>query len=171
MKTLALVVGTRPEVIKMAPVYFALKQSPHFQPLLVVTGQHREMLDQALQVFGLKPDADLNLMQPGQTLESLTSRVLETMGRWLREVRPDAVLVQGDTTTVLATALAAFYQGIPVGHVEAGLRSGNPRSPFPEEMNRRLTSPLVRWHFCPTSLSQQNLLQEGYCTCTMSGHR
>jgi len=172
MKTLALVVGTRPEVIKMAPVYFALKQSPHFQPLLVVTGQHREMLDQALQVFGLKPDADLNLMQPGQTLESLTSRVLETMGRWLREVRPDAVLVQGDTTTVLATALAAFYQGISVGHVEAGLRSGNPRSPFPEEMNRRLTSPLVRWHFCPTSLSQQNLLQEGIAPvqCLVTGN-
>ena len=172
MKTLALVVGTRPEVIKMAPVYFALKQSPHFQPLLVVTGQHREMLDQALQVFGLKPDVDLNLMQPGQTLESLTSRVLETMGRWLREVRPDAVIVQGDTTTVLATALAAFYQGIPVGHVEAGLRSGNPRSPFPEEMNRRLTSPLVRWHFCPTSLSQQNLLQEGIAPaqCLVTGN-
>jgi UDP-N-acetylglucosamine 2-epimerase (non-hydrolysing) len=161
MKKIALVVGTRPEVIKMAPVYFALKQSKVCQPVLVVTGQHREMLDQALKVFGLVPDVDLKLMQPGQSLEALTSRVLEAMGQWLRSAQPDAVLVQGDTTTVLATALAAFYQGIPVGHVEAGLRSGNVRSPFPEEMNRRLTSPLVRWHFCPTKLSQDHLIKEG----------
>ncbi len=156
----------------MAPVYFALQQSQKFKPLLVVTGQHREMLDQALKVFGLVPDVDLNLMQPGQTLPELSSRVLLAMGQWLRTARPDAVLVQGDTTTVAATALAAFYEGIPVGHVEAGLRSGNLHSPFPEEMNRRLTTTLARWHFCPTDLSRENLLREGInpAQCYVTGN-
>lgn len=158
---IALVAGTRPEVIKMAPVYFALRASEILEPVLVSSGQHRQMLDQALGVFGIEADADLNLMQPGQTLPDLTARVITAMTGHLKEQRPDAVLVQGDTTTVFAAAIAAFYEGIPVGHVEAGLRTGNMRSPFPEEMNRKLTSPLARWHFCPTDQSRQNLLNEG----------
>lgn len=158
---IALVAGTRPEVIKMAPVHFALRASHVLEPVFVSSGQHRQMLDQTLGVFGIEADADLNLMQPGQTLPDLTARVITAMTAHLKEQRPDAVLVQGDTTTVLAAALAAFYEGIPVGHVEAGLRTGNLRSPFPEEMNRKLTSPLARWNFCPTDRSRQNLLNEG----------
>src|SRR4051794_19568126 len=122
-KTVAIVVGTRPEVIKMAPVWFALRDSPDLQPLLISTGQHREMLEQAFTVFGLKPEIDLSLMQPGQTLSDLTARVLTSMTAALRQHRPAAVLVQGDTTTALAAALAAFYEKIPLGHVEAGLRT------------------------------------------------
>ncbi len=161
MKKIAIIVGTRPECIKMAPIYFALKQSLKLKPLLVSTGQHRQMLDQTLSVFGITPDFDLNLMQPGQTLPDLTARVLSAMTQWLSIEKPSAVLVQGDTTTVLASALASFYQQIPIGHVEAGLRTGNMLSPWPEEMNRRLTSPLAQWNFCPTSVSQSNLLREG----------
>lgn len=160
MKRIALISGTRPEVIKMAPVYFALQQSRHLEPLLVSTGQHRQMLDQALGVFGIESDRDLGLMQPGQTLPDLTARVLVALTEFLQTEQPDAVLVQGDTTTVLAAAMAAFYEGIPVGHVEAGLRTGDMRSPFPEEMNRKLTTPLARWHFCPTKQSRSNLLAE-----------
>lgn len=145
----------------MAPVYFELKQSKLLEPVFVSSGQHREMLDQTLSAFGIKPDYDLNLMRPGQTLPDLTARVLTATTDWLSEHKPTAVLVQGDTTTVLASALAAFYQRIPVGHVEAGLRTGNMMSPWPEEMNRRLTSPLANWNFCPTEVSKRNLIREG----------
>lgn len=160
-QTVAIIAGTRPECVKMAPIYFELQKSTTLRPVFVSTGQHRQMLDQTLAVFGLKPEYDLNLMQPGQTLPDLTGRVLAAMTAWLAEHKPAAVLVQGDTTTVLAAALAAFYARIPVGHVEAGLRTGDMSSPFPEEMNRRLTSPLARWNFCPTEVSKENLLREG----------
>ena len=161
MPRIAVVAGTRPECIKMAPVFFELQRSKSIEPIFVATAQHRQMLDQTLRVFEIKPDVDLDLMQPGQTLVDLTNRVLSAMTNWLEKARPDAILVQGDTTTVLASAMAAFYLRIPIGHVEAGLRTGNLYSPFPEEMNRRLTSPLARWHFCPTSVSRDNLLREG----------
>jgi len=160
MKKIAIVVGTRPEVIKMAPVVFALDKSKALKPVLLSTGQHREMLDQALAAFDLTPDFDLGLMQPGQTLPGLTSRAIEAVTKFIEEQSPDAILVQGDTSTVLAGAMAAFFANVPVGHVEAGLRTGNMRSPFPEEMNRRLTSPLAKWHFCPTQGSKDNLLNE-----------
>jgi UDP-N-acetylglucosamine 2-epimerase (non-hydrolysing) len=160
MKKVAIVVGTRPECIKLAPVYFELKRSAEIEPILLATAQHRQMLDQTLGVFGLTPDYDLDLMQTGQSLESLTARLITSVSHWCDRVRPNMMLVQGDTTTVLATALSAFYKGIPVGHVEAGLRTGNMRLPFPEEMNRRLTTPLVRWNFCPTEMSKANLLKE-----------
>lgn len=159
-KTVAIVVGTRPEVIKMSPVCFALRESATLEPLLISTGQHREMLNQAFGVFGLKPDIDLALMQPGQTLSDLTARVLTSMTVVLRERRPAAVLVQGDTTTVLGSALSAFYERIPVGHVEAGLRTYNFDAPWPEEMNRRLADPISRWCFAPTEWSAANLRSE-----------
>ena len=160
MKKIAIVVGTRPEVIKMAPVVFALRESETLEPVLLSTGQHREMLDQALAAFDLKPDFDLGLMQPGQTLPGLTSRAIEAVTKFIEEQKPDAILVQGDTSTVLAGAMASFFANVPVGHIEAGLRTGNMRSPFPEEMNRRLTSPLAKWHFCPTGGSKDNLVKE-----------
>lgn len=171
-KTIVIVAGTRPECIKMAPIYFALKESSLLEPVFLSTAQHRQMLDQTLAVFGIKPEYDLNLMQPGQTLPDLTGRVLSAVSGFLTEHRPSAVLVQGDTTTVLSSALAAFYGKIPIGHVEAGLRTGNMLSPFPEEMNRRLTSPLARWHFCPTTQSKANLLREGINadTCFVTGN-
>lgn len=156
----AVVAGTRPECIKMAPVYFALQNRAAIEPVFLATAQHRQMLDQTLTVFGIRPEHDLDLMQPGQTLAELTARVILAVSQWCQSEKPAAILVQGDTTTVLASAIAAFYQGVPVGHVEAGLRTGDMRSPFPEEMNRRLTSPLAKWHFCPTSLSAQNLERE-----------
>ncbi len=161
MKKIAVVAGTRPECVKMAPIYFALRESKVVQPVFLATAQHRQMLDQTLAVFGIEPEFDLNLMQPGQTLPELTGRVLQSVSDWIVREKPDAMLVQGDTTTVIASAMAAFYHHVPVGHVEAGLRTGNMLSPFPEEMNRRLTSPLTRWHFCPTDVSRQNLLREG----------
>lgn len=144
----------------MAPVYFELQRSQLIQPVFLATAQHRQMLDQTLSVFGIRPEFDLDLMQPGQTLADLTARVITAVANWCEQTRPAAVLVQGDTTTVLASALAAFYCRVPLGHVEAGLRTGNMQSPYPEEMNRRLTSPLARWHFCPTDISRENLLQE-----------
>ena len=159
-KTVVLVVGTRPEVIKMAPVYQALARSAHLQPFLLSTGQHREMLQQTLAAFGLRADEDLALMQPNQTLTELTARVLQAMTGWLGANRPAAVLVQGDTTTAFAAALAAFYARVPVGHVEAGLRTYNFDAPWPEEMNRRLADPISRWCFAPTELSRDNLLAE-----------
>ena len=159
--SLALIVGTRPECIKLAPVVAELRRGGKVTPLLVSTGQHRELLDQALGSFGLKPDIDLGLMTPGQSLPELSSRVITGVSAWLASAKPSAVLVQGDTTTVLGSALAAFYAGIPVGHVEAGLRTGDLRSPFPEEMNRRVSTTLARWHFCPTEQSRANLLREG----------
>jgi UDP-N-acetylglucosamine 2-epimerase (non-hydrolysing) len=159
-KPIGILVGTRPEVIKMAPVFAALRESPCLRPVWISTGQHRQMLDQAMAVFGLVPDYDMNLMQPGQTLADLTSRVIGAVTQLLGERSLAAVLLQGDTTTVLGSALAAFYADVPIGHVEAGLRTNNLRLPFPEEMNRRLTSPLARWNFCPTELSRENLLKE-----------
>jgi UDP-N-acetylglucosamine 2-epimerase (non-hydrolysing) len=155
------VFGTRPEAVKMAPIVSRLAADPtYFAPRVVVTAQHREMVDQVLDVFGMVPDRDLDLMRPGQTLPDLTSRVLLAMSSVLAEERPDLVLVQGDTTTVLATALAAFYEQIPVGHVEAGLRTANRYDPFPEEMNRRLTAPLASLHFAATPAARENLRRE-----------
>ena len=161
MLPVALIIGTRPECIKLAPVYASLRRSKKLQPMLISTGQHRELLNQALASFDLKPDVDLGLMQPGQSLPDLTGRVISAVSSWLQSAKPAAVLVQGDTTTVLGAALAAFYAGIPIGHIEAGLRTADLRSPFPEEMNRRLTSPLARWNFCPTETALENLLREG----------
>jgi UDP-N-acetylglucosamine 2-epimerase len=161
-KKVIVVAGTRPEVIKMSSVYMELKKSDTLVPVFLSTGQHREMLAQAFGAFDLSPDHDLELMKPGQDLTGLTARVLHAVGSYLEETRPDAVLVQGDTTSVLASAMAAFYQNISVGHVEAGLRTYDMQSPWPEEMNRRLVSPLCRWHFLPTEVSKGNLLAEEY---------
>lgn len=157
-----LVFGTRPEAIKMAPLVKEFqKNMKDFQTIVCVTGQHREMLDQVLQLFEIKPDYDLNIMKQGQDLYDVTSRVLLGMRDVLKEVKPDIVLVHGDTTTSTAAALASFYQQIPVGHVEAGLRTHNIYSPWPEEMNRLITGRIATYHFSPTALSRQNLLDEG----------
>ena len=162
MKKVMLVFGTRPEAIKMAPlVKEFLNNSILFETIVCVTGQHREMLDQVLHIFDIQPDYDLNIMKQGQDLYDITARVLVGMRDVLKEVHPDIVLVHGDTTTSTAAALAAFYQQIPVGHVEAGLRTHNIYSPWPEEMNRQLTGRIATYHFSPTSLSKQNLLNEG----------
>lgn len=156
-----LVFGTRPEAIKMAPLVKEFqKNTKDFKTLVCVTGQHREMLDQVLHIFSIKPDYDLNIMKQGQDLYDVTSRVLLGMRDVLQKVKPDVVLVHGDTTTSTAAALAAFYQQIPVGHVEAGLRTHNIYSPWPEEMNRQITGRIATYHFAPTSLSKQNLLAE-----------
>lgn len=156
-----LVFGTRPEAIKMAPlVKYLQAMSEDFQTIVCVTGQHREMLDQVLHIFGITPDYDLNIMKQGQDLYDITSRVLLGMRDVLKQVQPDVVLVHGDTTTSTAAALAAFYQQIPVGHVEAGLRTGNIYSPWPEEMNRLITGRIATYHFSPTPLAKQNLLRE-----------
>ena len=161
MKKILLVFGTRPEAIKMAPLVKKLQAMPaEFQTIVCVTGQHREMLDQVLRLFEITPDFDLNIMKPNQDLYDITSRILLGMRDVLREVQPDIVLVHGDTTTSMAAALAAFYQQIPVGHVEAGLRTGNIYSPWPEEMNRLMTGRISTVHFSPTLLAKQNLLQE-----------
>ena len=145
-----LVFGTRPEAIKMAPLVLALQAAPErFRPVVCVTGQHREMLDGVLRFFGIRPDYDLNIMKDGQTLEDVTTRVLLGMREVLEQERPDIVLVHGDTTTSMAAALAAFYRQIPVGHVEAGLRTYNIYSPWPEEMNRQITARISAWHFAP----------------------
>jgi UDP-N-acetylglucosamine 2-epimerase (non-hydrolysing) len=161
-RKVALIFGTRPEAIKLAPVYLELRRrSEEFTPLLWLTGQHRQMLDQVMATFKLTGDRDLNLMKPGQSLVDVTSGVLEGMTRVFAEERPDCILVQGDTTTVFAAGLAAFYQRIPVGHVEAGLRTFNKWSPFPEEMNRQLTTRLTDFHFAPTTQSRDNLVAEG----------
>ncbi len=161
MKRILLVFGTRPEAIKMAPLVKHLQSRPdEFETLVCVTGQHRQMLDQVLQIFDIVPDYDLNIMREGQDLYDVTARVLTGMRDVLREARPDVVLVHGDTTTSTAAALAAFYQQIPVGHVEAGLRTHNIYSPWPEEINRQLTGRIATYHFAPTPLSRQNLLQE-----------
>ena len=157
-----LVFGTRPEAIKMAPLVKVFEQySEEFETIVCVTGQHREMLDQVLRLFEITPHYDLNIMKQGQDLYDVTSRVLLGMRDVLREAQPDVVLVHGDTTTSTAAALAAFYQQIPVGHVEAGLRTHNIYSPWPEEMNRQLTGRIATFHFAPTPLSRENLLQEG----------
>lgn len=162
MKKIMLVFGTRPEAIKMAPLAIELKRDKeNFATIICVTGQHREMLDQVLDIFEIKPDYDLNIMKQGQDLYDVTCRVLLGMRDVLQKERPDMVLVHGDTTTSTAAALAAFYQQIPVGHVEAGLRTHNIYSPWPEEMNRQLTGRITTYHFSPTPLSRQNLLDEG----------
>ena len=161
MKKILLVFGTRPEAIKMAPLVKKLQQTPEeFQTVVCVTGQHREMLDQVLRLFDITPEYDLNIMKPNQDLYDITSRILLGMRDVLREVQPDIVLVHGDTTTSMAAALAAFYQQIPVGHVEAGLRTGNIYSPWPEEMNRLITGRITTHHFSPTPLAKENLLRE-----------
>ena len=162
MKKIMLVFGTRPEAIKMAPLVKEFQKYPEeFKTIVCVTGQHREMLDQVLHIFDITPDYDLNIMKQGQDLYDVTARVLTGMRDVLKEAQPDVVLVHGDTTTSTASALAAFYQQIPVGHVEAGLRTHNIYSPWPEEMNRLITGRIATYHFSPTPLSRQNLLDEG----------
>lgn len=161
MKTIMLVFGTRPEAIKMCPLIKEFqKYTDDFRTIVCVTGQHREMLDQVLTIFDVKPDYDLNIMKQGQDLYDVTARVLIGMRDVFKECRPDIVLVHGDTTTSTAAALAAFYQQIPVGHVEAGLRTHNIYSPWPEEMNRQITGRIAEYNFAPTALSEQNLLSE-----------
>ena len=162
MKRIMLVFGTRPEAIKMAPLVKEFQQhKDEFETIVCVTGQHREMLDQVLRIFEIRPDYDLNIMKQGQDLYDITARVLLGMREVLKQAQPDVVLVHGDTTTSTAAALSAFYQQIPVGHVEAGLRTYNIYSPWPEEMNRQLTSRIATYDFAPTALSRENLLAEG----------
>ena len=159
MKVLT-VFGTRPEAIKMAPLALLLNQTQEIEHKLCVTAQHREMLDQVLNLFELTPDYDLDIMKAGQSLADITNRILSGLQQVLQEFKPDIVLVHGDTTTTFSTSLAAFYQQIKIGHVEAGLRTGNLLSPWPEEANRKLTGVLANFHFCPTVMSEQNLLAE-----------
>tara|TARA_Y100000588_G_scaffold625_1_gene811 strand:- start:281 stop:1405 length:1125 start_codon:yes stop_codon:yes gene_type:complete len=161
MKVLT-VFGTRPEAIKMAPLVHELANDGRFESRVCVTAQHREMLDQVLELFNISPDYDLNLMKPGQTLPEVTSRILLDLTPVLKEFKPDVVLVHGDTATTFAASLAAYYEQISVGHVEAGLRTGNIYSPWPEEANRKLTGALTNYHFAPTNNSKQNLLNENY---------
>ncbi len=155
------VVGTRPEAIKMAPVILALKNEPWANVRVLATAQHRHMLDQVMSFFDIEPDIDLNIMRPNQALTTLTARLLLELDNVLKTERPDVVLAQGDTTTVMAVALACFYHRIPFGHVEAGLRTWNMQNPFPEEANRVIAGRLARWHFAPTENARQNLLREG----------
>lgn len=161
-KKILMVFGTRPEAIKMAPLVKELKKEESFITKVCVTGQHREMLDQILKVFDIKPDYDLDIFKHGQTLTEITSKSLVGVEEVIREFKPDLLLVQGDTSTVFAGALAAFYNGVKIGHVEAGLRSGDLYSPYPEEANRMLTGVLTNFHFAPTQHSKENLLREGY---------
>ena len=163
MKKLRLmtVFGTRPEAIKMCPLVLEMHKYPEYiEPIVAVTAQHREMLDQVLELFRIKPDYDLNIMASGQTLYDITTRALNGLKEVIEDAKPDMVLVHGDTTTTFAGALAAFYAQVPVGHVEAGLRTGNKYSPYPEEMNRKLTGSIADMHFAPTSTSKENLLKE-----------
>jgi UDP-N-acetylglucosamine 2-epimerase (non-hydrolysing) len=161
MRKVLTIFGTRPEAIKMAPVVLELRKSETLENIVCVTAQHRQMLDQVLQLFEIEPDFDLDIMQPTQTLDQITARVLTGIGSVLDKVQPDIVLVHGDTTTTFAASLAAFYRKLPVGHVEAGLRSGSLMAPWPEEMNRRVATLATHHHFAPTEKSQQNLLDEG----------
>jgi UDP-N-acetylglucosamine 2-epimerase (non-hydrolysing) len=167
MKRIGVFIGTRPEAIKMAPVIAAIQASEGFRPIVVNTGQHRELINQVIELFDIEVEQDLAVMEPNQTLAGLTGRLLVRVDDVLERIQPHMALVQGDTTTVLATALAAFYRQIPVGHVEAGLRTGNLRSPFPEEANRRLTTPVVTLHFSPTNESAENLRREGVDPATI----
>ena len=155
------VFGTRPEAIKMAPLVHALEKNENTESIVCVTAQHREMLDQVLDIFGIKPDYDLNIMQPRQTLATITEKSLHGLDEVLEKAQPDIVLVHGDTSTTFAGALAAFYHKIPVGHVEAGLRTYDKYSPFPEEMNRKLTGQIATLHFAPTPRNRDNLAREG----------
>ena len=161
-KRILTVFGTRPEAIKMAPLVHALAADERFEAKVCVTAQHREMLDQVLELFEITPDYDLNLMKAGQTLNEVTARILLELKPVLQELKPDVVLVHGDTATTFAASLAAYYEQIAVGHVEAGLRTGNVYSPWPEEGNRKLTGALTKYHFAPTETSQQNLFNENY---------
>lgn len=161
MKTVMLVFGTRPEAIKMCPLVNELKTREFFKTVVCVTGQHRQMLDQVLEAFGVEPDYDLSIMKTGQTLFDITTNILNKIGAVLDEVKPDVVLVHGDTSTTFVTALACFYKQIPVGHVEAGLRTYNIYSPYPEEFNRQAVGIVAKYNFSPTELSKQNLLNEG----------
>ncbi len=161
MKRIASIFGTRPEAIKMAPVVLALREQTSVRHEVLVTAQHREMLDQVLQVFKIQPNFDLDLMRPNQSLGELTARAIVETGHYLDRFKPDLVLVQGDTTTVLSAALAAYYRKIPIGHVEAGLRTGNIYSPWPEEANRKIVSAIATLHFAPTRHAQANLINEG----------
>lgn len=156
-----IIIGTRPEAIKMAPVYLNMKNNPRIQVKLIATAQHREMLDQVLNVFGITPDVDLDIMQPNQRLSQVSARVIVGVEEVLADLKPDAVLVQGDTTTCLFSAIASFYEQIPVGHVEAGLRTYDFNAPWPEEMNRRLVDPISRWCWAPTARAAGNLRAEG----------
>ena len=160
-KKVAVVFGTRPEAIKLAPVVLALRKDREIDCRVCVTAQHREMLDQVLRLFFIEPDVDLALMRKSQTLSELSSRAIHALDALYAKERPDLVIVQGDTTTTFCAALAAFYHRIPVGHIEAGLRTGNLLSPWPEEANRILTSHLVEIHFAPTEINRQNLIKEG----------
>lgn len=161
MTKVLLVFGTRPEAIKMMPVLMELRKRPGIKPILAVTGQHRQMLDQVLEAYDVEPDYDLSIMKPQQSLFDITCEVLKGMKEVLNEVAPDLVLVHGDTTTTFATSLACFYLQIPVGHVEAGLRTNDIYSPYPEEFNRQATGVIAKYHFAPTELARQNLLKEG----------
>jgi UDP-N-acetylglucosamine 2-epimerase (non-hydrolysing) len=161
-KRILAVVGTRPEAIKMAPVIRALRSGSWAEVRVLATAQHRQMLDQVLEAFAIVPDVDLDIMAPNQTLPELTSRLLSRLDEVFARERPDAVLIQGDTTTVMTAAMAAFYRHIAVGHVEAGLRTGDLHNPFPEEMNRIVAGRLSRWHFAPTIGARDNLLREGF---------
>lgn len=161
MHSIMPIFGTRPEAIKMAPIVSALQESPLFRCIVTVTGQHREMLDQVNDLFGIVPDHDLNILQQGQSLSAIMTRTIDGLEKLFAGTRPDAVVVQGDTTTSTAAAIAAFYHGIPVIHVEAGLRSGDLLSPFPEEANRKITSQITHLHLAPTSTSRENLEREG----------
>jgi len=161
MKKISFIFGTRPEGIKLCPLILAMKERPDFEPHVCVTAQHRKMLDQVLEVFDVVPDVDLALMQQNQSLSSLTSRAIVSIDKYLSHHKPDMVIVQGDTTTTFCAALAAFYNRIPVGHVEAGLRTQNKFSPFPEEINRVITSRIADLHFAPTQWAKENLLKEG----------
>ncbi|MGT2432014.1 non-hydrolyzing UDP-N-acetylglucosamine 2-epimerase [Cupriavidus basilensis] len=161
MSKVLVVFGTRPEAIKMAPLALALETDARFDTKVCVTGQHREMLDQVLELFAIKPDFDLKIMRPGQDLTDVTAAILQGLKNVFGQFKPDLVLVHGDTATTFATSLAAYYQQIPVAHVEAGLRTGNLYSPWPEEANRKLTGALAALHFAPTEISKQNLLREG----------
>lgn len=161
IKKILCVIGTRPEAIKMAPVILALKKEPWAEVRVLATAQHRNLLDQVNQFFNITPDVDLNIMQPNQSLTRLTARLLLAVDKVLEDEKPDVVLIQGDTTTVMSVALACFYRRIPIGHVEAGLRTWDIQNPFPEEANRVIAGNLAFWHFAPTEGSRQNLLKEG----------
>ncbi|MBI4971208.1 MAG: UDP-N-acetylglucosamine 2-epimerase (non-hydrolyzing) [Candidatus Omnitrophica bacterium] len=159
-KKILLCLGTRPEALKLASLAFELKRHPYFQSVILLTGQHREMVDQVMRLFRFKPDYDLNLMTPNQTLSALSEKIIARMDDMLLKIKPDCLLVQGDTTTAFLTALSAFYRKIPVGHIEAGLRTDNKYQPFPEEINRRLITQLADFHFAPTEVGYRRLIEE-----------
>jgi UDP-N-acetylglucosamine 2-epimerase (non-hydrolysing) len=161
MKKIVVIIGTRPEAIKLCPLILEMRKHNQFEVYVCVTGQHRTMLDQVLSIFEVKADIDFNLMEPNQTLANLSAKAINAIGDYLSKSKPDLVIVQGDTTTAFCGALAAFYNKIPVAHVEAGLRTGNKYSPFPEEINRKLITHIADYHFAPTELSRNNLLKEG----------